>query len=210
MRKIWRRKRQWKAGEGLGERPTAILSLNRFVVIFLAYFSFFSYGVNLEPFNHYLAWPRAVAMILALLILWEIRVDRRNTPSEVAFWGCAAATTLGVGFLLMGPKIAVAGRMFSVSLMMVVMVLLIQSYAHQVLLIRRSGRTGAISLKYHQLTCVKEFSTMAFGVAMGLAAGWPILLMSTASLFNHGAVIWHFRWVRLSPKAERRRAASVS
>ena len=63
LRFVWQRKRAANNGES-HERPTAVLSVNQFVSSYLAFFSFFVYGVCLDPFNHYLVWPRLAASLL--------------------------------------------------------------------------------------------------------------------------------------------------
>src|SRR5688500_17666148 len=60
------------------ERPTAVMSVSRFVTSFLAFYSFYIYGGTLQPFNHYVVWPRAVALLLLLTILFEMLIDRRS------------------------------------------------------------------------------------------------------------------------------------
>ena len=67
LQKIWRRKRIDQNGEA-----TELLSLNQFSVSFLAYYSFFVYGYSIDPFNHYIVWPRLVAALLVTMILYEI------------------------------------------------------------------------------------------------------------------------------------------
>ncbi len=76
-----------------------------------------------------------------------------------------------------------------------------QSLVHQILLIRQSGRTGAISWPLHVLTSVKDVSTVLFGLAMGLLSGWPLILMGGASAAVKVVLLWHFRWAAHSPLA---------
>ena len=68
LQTIWQRKQPMQSTCS----PTALLSLNQFSVSFLAYLSFFTYGYSIEPFNHYIVWPRLVASLLVLGILIEI------------------------------------------------------------------------------------------------------------------------------------------
>ena len=84
---VWRRKQSAAEGETL-ERPTAVLSVNQFVSSFLAFFSFFLYGMCLEPFNHYLVWPRLAASVLTLAVLFEIVRDRRERVASFTFALC--------------------------------------------------------------------------------------------------------------------------
>ena len=62
VRTIWLRKVERTKGGA-----TELLSLNQFNVSYLAYFSFFIYGYSIEPFNHYIVWPRFIAAALVNL-----------------------------------------------------------------------------------------------------------------------------------------------
>ena len=67
LQKIWQRKHDARVGAG---QTTDILSLNQFSVSFLAYCAFFVYGYSITPFNHYIVWPRLLASLIALAILY--------------------------------------------------------------------------------------------------------------------------------------------
>jgi hypothetical protein len=107
--------------------------------------------------------------------------------------------------LLFNPGAAVSGRLLSEVLIVIVTVILAQGYLHQVVLIRKTGLTGAVALRMHQFFLLKDISTLVFALTMGMAAGWPLLLLSTVSAITKLITIWHFRWVRLSPIARERR-----
>ncbi len=204
---VWNRKRQRREDPRSVEPPTAILSLNQFLSSFLAFFSFFFYGACLLPFNHYLVWPRLAASLLTLAVLYEIMADRKTWLPTVAFIYCSALMAGAPMLLLFNPDIATAARRFSQGLIIVVTVILAQGYSHQIVLIRRSGQTGAVSLRLHQFFLIKDISTITFALAMGLASGWPILLLSSVSGITKLATMWHFRWARVSPVAKQRRDA---
>src|SRR5437762_13633920 len=87
LRFIWQRKTAYRAGDSI-LRPAAILSLNQFVSSFLAFFSFFLYGACLQRFNHYLVWPRLLACLLTLAVLYEMMRDRRDALSIMSFSLC--------------------------------------------------------------------------------------------------------------------------
>lgn len=201
---VWRR--QQFAGDGAThERPTAVLSVNQFVSSFLAFFSFLLYGVCLERFNHYLVWTRLAASLLTLAVLFEIARDRRDRAAITALVICA---TLLIGApigLAMNPEAIAWGRTASQSLIVVVTLILAQGYLHQVLMIRRTGRTGGVSARLHQFFFWKDVSTIAFALAMGTRTGWPLMLLSSVSAVTKLITLWHFRWVRLSPVASQRR-----
>ena len=193
--------REGRLGEG---RATAILSLNQFTMTFIALFSYFAYGFCLERFNHSLVWPRLVALCLVLVILFEIATDRRGRALAV-FGICMLAMLGGVGLLVRGVEVDVGGRLVSQMLVVVAALLVIQGYVNQVLLIRRSGRTGAVAIRMHQMFLARDIAMIAFALAMGVKAGWPLLVMNGISGCTKVAVLYHFRWARLSPKAEKRR-----
>jgi len=200
---VWTRKRDFGAGRLTAERPTAVLSINQFVSSFLAFFSFFLYGACLARFNHYLVWPRLAASLLTVVVLYEIMADRRNWLSICAFASCTAL--LLAAPVLLWVDLTTAMRLFSQGMVVVVTGILAQGYGHQVAVMRRTGRTGAVSLRFHQFFFLKDVSTIAFAVAMGVSNGWPLLLMSSVSAATKLAAMWHFRWVRLSPIAQQRR-----
>jgi uncharacterized protein with PQ loop repeat len=204
LRFIFERKERF-AGGRLIERPTAILSLNQFVSSFLAFFAFFLYGCCLQRFNHYLVWPRLAAALLTLAVLYELMRDRRDTRSAISFSVCLGLIVVAPAFLLFNPAAAVSGRLLSEVLIVIVTVILAQGYLHQVVLIRKTGLTGAVALRMHQFFLLKDISTLVFALTMGIAAGWPLLLLSTVSAITKLITIWHFRWVRLSPIARERR-----
>ena len=204
LRFIFERK-QLAAAPGVPKEPTAVLSLNQFVSSFLAFFSFFLYGACLPRFNHYLVWSRLLASLLTLMVLLEILRDRRNLPASVSFFACLLFFVMAPATLLWDPRAASSGRIISEFLIVVVTVILAQGYLHQALLIRRSGRTGAVSIRMHQFFLLKDLSTIAFALTMGIHQGWPLLLLSSVSGITKAITLWHFRWVRLSPVAEVRR-----
>lgn len=196
LRFITERKERFASGN-LPERPTAILSLNQFVSSFLAFFVFFVYGCCLQRFNHYLVWPRLLAALLTLTVLYELMRDRRDTSSAISFSVCLGLIVVAPAVLLLNSGAAASGRVLSEVLIVVVTLVLAQGYLHQVVLIRRTGLTGAVSLRMHQFFLLKDISTLAFALTMGIAAGWPLLLLSAVSAITKLVTIWHFRWARL-------------
>ncbi len=209
LRLVWQRERQVDSVIAANQRPTAVLSVNQFVSSFLAFFSFFLYGACLERFNHYLVWPRLAASLLTLAVLFEIVRDRRERVAAVAFIGCSLLMATASVLLVVIPAAAEWGRTISQSLIVAATVVLTQGYLHQVWLIRQTGSTGGVSARLHQCFFWKDVSTIVFALTMGTASGWPLMLLSSVSALTKLVTLWHFRWVRLSPQAERRRTAGV-
>lgn len=202
LRIVWERKRHQHE-----EGTTAVLSLNQFVSSYLAFFSFFLYGACLERFNHYLVWTRLAASLLTLMVLWEIMRARREWISKLSFILCTVVLFALPGVLLWNADAAVWCRGISQAMIVVATVILAQGYTHQIVLIRQSGRTGAVSIRMHQFFLLKDISTVIFALAMGLRTGWPLMLLSTVSGLTKLGTLWQFRWARLSPLAEKRRRA---
>lgn len=202
---IRRRKRLHAAGQMTGERPTSTISLNRFTATYLGFYSLFAYGLFLEELNHYLVWPRVAAVAVTLAILHAIMTDRRGALPVGVF-------AVGAGLFAVSPLLRWFGggmlaysALASQALVVAATALFLQGAIHQVVKIRRAGRTGGLSLPMHQLFFVKDFFSIWFGFTMG-AAGWPLLLFNGVSLVMQCVLIWHFRWSRRSRAAGRRRA----
>ncbi len=202
---IRERKRRFAAGALADEQPTSTISLNRFSASYLGFFALMAYGLCLEQLNHYLVWPRAVAVALTLMILHAIMVDRKGAVSTgvfavgvILFAASAAIRTMSAGALGYSALV-------SQVLVVVAVLLFLQGAIHQVIKIRRAGRTGGLSLPMHQLLFVRDFSSIWFGVTMG-AAGWPLILFNGISLVMQSVIMWHFHWVKTSRIAGERSA----
>lgn len=191
---IWQRRKN----VGLAtEQSTAVMSVNQFVSSFLAFFSFFLYGACLQPFNHYLVWPRLIAAILTLAVLVEIFRDRRDFSATLGVVSCTVMLVGSSAALVLIPDVGNFLRGFSQSLIVLATILLAQGYLHQVVLIRQTGQTGGISIRLHQFFLSKDLATLIFAATMGFANGWPVMLLSAVSATTKVVTLWHFRWVRL-------------
>lgn len=187
------------------DSPTNILSLNQLTSIFLACYAFFLYGLCVEPINHYLVWPRLMAMLVLLLLFYQILIDRRNQLSVIVFYVSIGLLVISGFVLLFRDELQNFGKHIAEGLVIIATIVLAQGYFHQVLLIRRSGRTGAVSIRLHQCVLLTALSTVAFGFAIGIEEGWPLILLASVSTTLKLITLWHFRWVRISKVAEIRR-----
>ena len=187
------------------DRPTAILSLNQFSASFLAFYSFLVYGLCSVPFNHYLVWTRLPATILVLGILYEIWHDRRSRLAAAAVLCAAVMIAATTGLLLSGNRIPDEGRQMSGWLAIFAASIFGQGILHQIVRIRRTGHTGAVSLRMHQLTTLKDLSTVAFALAMPFDQGWPLMTVGGVGVTTKSVLIWHFHWVHQSSLARERR-----
>lgn len=182
-----------------------LLSLNQFSVSFLAYFSFFVYGYSIEPFNHYIVWPRLIASVLVGAILYEIWQDRRSRVSTTCLSIAILIFILGMFGFAYGNTYSDETRFTSTFLIVAVTLLIAQGYYHQIMLIIRSGKTGAVDLKMSQFILMMDISTIAFALNMGLKNGWPLLSLAIVSGITKLSIMYLFRWVKVSKLAENRR-----
>lgn len=206
LRKIWDRKKCSATQHNASE----LLSLNQFSVSFLAYFSFFVYGYSIEPFNHYIVWPRLIASTLVGLILFEIWRDRQNTLSKSCLSIALVIFIIGGLGLCFGNRYSDESELLSSCLIVVVTLLIAQGYYHQIMLIFRSGKTGAVDLTMSQFILMMDISTIAFALSMGIESGWPLLLLAIVSAITKLIIMFLFRWVRLSKVAEQRRISPMT
>jgi hypothetical protein len=208
LRLIQLRKGHFSAGRTT-ERPTAVMSISRFVTSFLAFYSFYIYGGTLQPFNHYVVWPRAVALLLLLTILFEMLIDRRSRVTLLAFVGCFAAFVGGSMLVAVRPTIPPYGSTMMKSFIALATIFYMHGGVSQIAAIRRTRSTGGLSVGMHRLFLGKDISTALFGLTMG-KAGWPIVLMSTTSVIFQLVVLWHFRWVRRQHHGQRSTSPAVA
>ena len=206
LKKIWCR----KGNDDNSVRPTELLSLNQFTVSYLAYLSFFVYGYSIEPFNHYIVWPRLIASLLVLLIIMEIWFDRKSTSAAISFSVAASTLILACAGLFFGETILDKGKLISTCIILVVTLLIAQGYFHQIRLIYKSGHTGAVDLKMSQFIFMMDLSTIVFAFSMGIAKGWPLLMLAVTSGVTKLIIMYLFRWVETSPLAAQRRHATLS
>ncbi|MCC2616615.1 hypothetical protein LJ739_10210 [Aestuariibacter halophilus] len=190
LRTVWLRR-------ATGEvQATHLLSNNQFLVSFLAYCSFFIYGMATVPFNHFLVWPRLMAALLMWLILIEIWRDRRSALALGCAAGAGALLLAGIAFGLFGSNYQDEGKTLMTALLVVVTVILAQGYAHQILTVIRAGDTGALDKRMSLYILIMDVSTLAFAASLGMAQGWPLMLLATVSGITKVIILYLFWWVR--------------
>jgi hypothetical protein len=102
----------------------------------------------------------------------------------------------GLAGLAFAPVVADDARRLSQLLIVAITVLLVQGNVHQIALIWRSGRTGAVSIRMNQFFLTMDASGILFGLAMGIGSGWPLILLAAGSALPKLVILWLFRWVR--------------
>jgi len=191
LKTIWRR----KGSEYSQQQTTSLLSLNQFSVSFLAYLSFFIYGYSIEPFNHFIVWPRLIAALLVLAILFELWLDRKSQSTLVVLIFAMIFLMTGIFGLFFGDSFIDEGRNVSTVIILVISVLIAQGYYHQIKLIIHSRCTGAVDLKMSQFILMMDISTIIFALVMGLENGWPLIVLAVTSAITKLIIMYLFKWV---------------
>lgn len=198
---IWQRRRK----NVRKSRTTALLSLNQFSVSFFAYLSFFVYGYSTTPFNHFIVWPRLAASLFVLAILFEVWRDRKSLLARVVLMSASSALVLGIGGLMLGGQYVDHGKLVATTLILLISILLVQGYTHQIFVILKRGDTGAVDIKMSQFILLMDFSTMALVFAVGIQSSWPLLVLALTSAVTKIIILYLFYWVRVSNVAQERR-----
>jgi len=196
---------QHKKNRQSGKGATAILSMNQFFISFLAYYSFFIYGYSVEPFNHFIVWPRLIAALVVSLVIIEIWRDKRCRLSFALLLATLTIIVLGGAGALTSESIRDESKAISTGLILIISVLIAQGYIHQFLLIIKSGQTGAINLRMSQFILAMDISTIAFAISMGLTLGWPLLVLAITSATTKIVMMYLFYWVKHSNLAAKAR-----
>jgi hypothetical protein len=199
LKTIWRR----KLAEETKHESTSLLSLNQFTVSFLAYFSFFIYGYSIDPFNHFIVWPRLIAALLVFAILFELWRDRKNSSTLTVLVSALLCLTLGMFGLFFGESFVDEGRHVSTIIILIISVLIAQGYYHQIKLIIESRSTGAVDLKMSQFILMMDISTIAFAISMGLENGWPLIVLAITSAITKLVIMYLFKWVNKTNPQEK-------
>jgi uncharacterized membrane protein (UPF0182 family) len=111
------------------------------------------------------------------------------------------------GWLADADSLSSEGRYVSTIIILVISVLIAQGYYHQIRLIIKSGSTGAVDLKMSQFILMMDISTIAFALSMGVANGWPLMVLAITSGITKLIIMYLFKWVKVSPIAIQRRSS---
>lgn len=184
---------------------TALLSVNQFCMSYLAYLSFFIYGYSIEPFNHFLVWPRLVGALLIFAIIFYIYQDRQGKVEQYVYHFTMVCLLLALAGLFFAPSIQDNSRVISSALIVLVSAALAQGYIHQIKIIIKNGSTGVLSLRMNLFILLMDCSTLVFALSMGWQQSWPLMVLSCVSGLTKIVIFWLFYWVKRSSLACKRR-----
>ncbi|MEY4669914.1 MAG: hypothetical protein RL518_2613 [Pseudomonadota bacterium] len=184
-----RRRRVSISTTGTREAATDNLSMLAILGSFAAFLSFVLLSSATEPFAHYIFWSRLPACVLAVLLLWEYR---RDYPSGIRALMGPLSGVLFIGAVSVTALLPGTSRQFLAELhsfVIVAGVILIGGQVHQLWLLLTRRRVGALSLRARTLNLLKDLSTVAFGLTLGVHQSWSIVAVATANVALTAAVL---------------------
>ncbi len=101
----------------------------------------------------------------------------------------------------MKPELRELVRTFSQVMIVVITLIMFQGYSHQVLLLFRQRRIGAVSWRLHSTFLLKDVATIAFAITMGSRDGWPLLLMCGVSALTKLTILGQLIYLRAVEKS---------
>jgi hypothetical protein len=191
---IWKRKRL-RREQALDEAATQSISLNQVFSSYCAVYSFFLFGLVLDSPDPFLMYPRAIVGILLYAILLEIYSERRSRAARASFAASSLSLIGPLALIATGTRASPEAQSASNALVCGTTILMAQGAVSQWLLLKRSGKRGAVSLPMHLALYGKDFTGLMFGLQIGTAA-WSIVLMHASNLIMRAPVIYSY--VRLA------------
>jgi hypothetical protein len=172
------------------ESISAVISLEYFTCSYAAYYLMLVYGACLERFNHYIVWPRSVALTMVLVILLRIAQSRSNSLSRVVFAICALMFAALPPVILMGRPVLHAQQSLFQWLLVGITLLMSRGNLSQLRSLICNRKVGAVSVQMHKFYFLKDISFAAFGFIIGLEEGWPIILFALVDATFKLAIVW--------------------
>lgn len=182
------------------EPATENLSFIALMGSFLAFFSFFLVSAVTVPFASYIYWTRIPACLLALLLLEQLTRDRPALKYRAAFTGGTFSFVLFLILSLWDRELLFPLKHPFEILVLIAGFVLLSGQVHQLQILIRTQRLGALSLKARALNLCKDLSTVAFGLVLGTAQSWSFMtvaglnaLVTTVVLSYGGRLAQHLK-----------------
>lgn len=178
---------------------TRSLSVNSFFSSFVAFYAFFLYSIMLVEIDYYLFVTRLLAASMTLVVLYEIFRDRKPLSQRLPF--LSGVLLMAVAILCIGVRedMLFIGRSASIFLAVGATLIMLQGGIQQIRKIREEKSTGALSLSMNVIFGMKDLSNIAFGLVIGFADGWPLIMTGTVSALTKAVVILQFYLFREKP-----------
>lgn len=190
LRKIWRR-RQTQANKGMGY-ATESISANAFFSSFIAFYAFFLYSFMLDEVEFYIFFTRLFAAVMTLFILFEVFRDRAAWSQKLPFLIGISCMALAWCALYFRADVLAVGRQASVVLAMFATLVMLQGGIQQIRKIHKVKTTGVLSLPMNVVFMLKDLANLVFAMVMGLADGWPVMVLASISATLKLVIIGQF------------------
>jgi hypothetical protein len=187
---IYARKRLRARGE-LKAEATQSISVNQVFSSYCGVYSFFLFGVVLDPPDIFLTIPRFVAAVLLYWVLSEIYRERRDRSSRLALWACTISALIPIALVIAGVRTSTGSRSVSEGIVLAATVMMAQGCLAQYRMLRRAGHRGAVSLPMHAMLYGKDFSGLMFGLQLG-AGAWSIIFMHASNLVMRFPILYAY------------------
>lgn len=180
IRKVHARRQVQPGGVASGF-ATQSLSVNGFFSSFFGFYAFLLYSIMLPGMDWYIFGTRLFAALATWLVLLEIFRDRSQLSQRLPF--IVATLAMVSAFVAMGfrEQVMGLGRLTSEILAVIAAFVMLQGGIQQIRKIIAAKCTGAMSLSMVSIFFVKDMSNVAFGLVLGWAAGWPLILLGVVN-----------------------------
>ncbi len=190
------RRKHLKALGELAEPATQSISLNQIFSSFFAVYSFFLFGLVADSPDPFLTIPRAIVGILFFRIIIEIHRERRTKASHMAFFSCIVCLIFPFVLLLSGHRSTIYVKYASNAIICLAVAFIAQGNIGQYLILKHTGKRGAVSLPMHLVMFGKDLTGMIFGLEIGPTA-WSIILMHSVNLVMRTPIILTYLRIRV-------------
>ncbi|PHR73461.1 MAG: hypothetical protein COA66_03470 [Arcobacter sp.] len=171
---------------------TQSISVNGFFSSFIAFYAFYIYSIFLDNIDYFIFGTRLLASLVTLYILFLIYKDRTALKEKLPFTIAFIAMILSIGILFFREESMIIGKNTSITIIITSTIIMFQGGISQIITIFKHKCTGALSLKMNIIFCLKDVMNIIFGFVIGIADGWPLILMGTISAFLKISVIFQF------------------
>ena len=192
LNKIYRRKKD----SSIKGKATDVISLNRTLASYCAFFANFLLGISYYNFDYYLVATRTIAIFILLFTFYEIFIDRKNRSSQLVLLLAVVMFITAVLICLVNREFLTSNLSFAKSYSIFATALLWQGYIHQIYLLRKSQKIGGLSVLSFQLYLIKEISMIAFALTLEFSNAWPLILMHGSVLVFVLILLWNVRQIR--------------
>lgn len=175
---------------------TQSLSVNNFFSSFIGFYAFFVYSMMLQEVDYYLFVTRLLAASATMIILYEVYKDRSQLSQKLPFLIAIVAMVIAFISFEFRENWLLVGRSVASVLAVGATLIIFQGGVQQIRKIRKAQTTGALSFSMNAIFMGKDLSNLAFGLVLGFADGWPLILIGSVSSMVKAVTLYQFKKYR--------------